>query len=178
MGAQAWWQGHARLERQEDGWETVPRSYEGLLNAFATDYSEVEHGKVSSSEAIHNFFAPNDVYTAPFDNTQVLDHDGLRGRLRSSSYIPAEGAPGYQKMLEELERVFAGMRLVAASSSNTTRRFTSGRLRLERARVFDTLVGVQRNISESLIWGIREQFASAKVVCGRKVSARSHVYYL
>lgn len=80
--------------------------YEGLLNAFGTDYSEVEHGKVSSSEAIRDFFAPNEVHSATFDNMQDFDLPGLGGRLRSSSYIPAEGDPGYREMLEELERVF------------------------------------------------------------------------
>lgn len=80
--------------------------YEALLEAYATDYAEVEHGKVSSPEAIRGFFAPNPLHMATFDNKQVLDHDGLRGRLRSSSYVPAEGEPGHQKMLKELEKVF------------------------------------------------------------------------
>lgn len=80
--------------------------YEAVLETYATDYAEVEHWKVSSPSAIRGFFAPNPVHTATFDNTQVLDHDGLRGRLRSSSYVPAEGEPGHEMMLKELEKVF------------------------------------------------------------------------
>jgi SAM-dependent methyltransferase len=81
-------------------------AYEVLLQAYATDYAEVEHGRERSLEQIRGFFAPNHVYTATFDNSQVLDHDGLFGRLRSSSYVPAEGQPGHHEVLEELERVF------------------------------------------------------------------------
>ena len=81
-------------------------AYEGLLQAYDTDYAEVEHGREGGLEKIRGFFAPNHVYTATFDNRQVLDHDGLLGRLRSSSYVPAQGQPGHHEMLDELERVF------------------------------------------------------------------------
>ena len=81
-------------------------AYERLLETYATDYAEVEHGREGSLEKIRGFFSPNPVHTATFDNRQVLDHDGLLGRLRSSSYMPAEGQPGYREMLDELERVF------------------------------------------------------------------------
>lgn len=88
------------------GGEPFLEAYEGLLQAHATDYAEVEHGKGGSSEAVRGFFAPNPVHTAMFDNRQLLDYEGLRGRLQSSSYVPAEGEPGHREMLKELERVF------------------------------------------------------------------------
>jgi len=94
------------VERPAESWKTVPRRLRRVLNTFATDYSEVEHGKVSSPEATPGFFTPNEVHTATFDNSQDLDHEWLRGRSRSSPYTPAEGEPGHQEMLEELERVF------------------------------------------------------------------------
>jgi SAM-dependent methyltransferase len=81
-------------------------AYERLLKTYATDYAEVEHGRDGSLEKIRGFFAPNPVHTATFDNRQILDRDGLVGRLRSSSYVPAEGQRGYREMLDELERVF------------------------------------------------------------------------
>jgi hypothetical protein len=81
-------------------------AYERLLQEHATDYAQVEHGREGSLEEIRGFFAPNPVHTATFVNKQVLDHDGLLGRLRSSSYVPAEGEPGHREMLDELERVF------------------------------------------------------------------------
>jgi hypothetical protein len=45
--------------------------------------------------------------SARFENVQELDHEGLRSRLLSSSYIPAEGAPRHEEMLAALDRLFA-----------------------------------------------------------------------
>jgi len=81
-------------------------AYERLLETYATDYAEVEHGRKGSLENIRSFFAPNPTNTATFGNRQVLDYDGLLGRLRSSSYVPAEGQPGRREMIDELERIF------------------------------------------------------------------------
>ncbi len=81
-------------------------AYEKLLETYATDYAEVEHGRKGSLENIRSFFAPNPVHTATFENRQVLDCDGLVGRLRSSSYVPPEGQPGHREMIDELERIF------------------------------------------------------------------------
>jgi hypothetical protein len=65
------------------------------------------HGQKGSPENVRDFFAPNPFHTATFDNRQVLDYDGLLGRLRSSSYVPAEGQPGHREMLDELGRIFS-----------------------------------------------------------------------
>jgi ubiquinone/menaquinone biosynthesis C-methylase UbiE len=81
-------------------------AYENLLQTYATDYAVVEHGRKGSVQNICSFFAPNTVHTADFANKQVMDYDGLLGRLRSSSYVPAQGQPGYREMLDELERMF------------------------------------------------------------------------
>ena len=81
-------------------------AYEGLLQAYATDYAEVEHGRKGSMENIRGFFAPNAVHTATFHNEQVLGFDGLLGRLLSSSYVPADGQPGHREMLAALENIF------------------------------------------------------------------------
>jgi SAM-dependent methyltransferase len=81
-------------------------AYEGLLETYATDYAEVEHGRRGSLENVRSFFAPNPVHTGTFSNRQYLDYDGLLGRLRSSSYVPAEGQSGNREMLGELQRIF------------------------------------------------------------------------
>ena len=60
-------------------------AYEKLLETYATDYAEVEHGLMGRLENIRSFFAPNPVNTTTFGNRQVLDYKGLLGRLRSSS---------------------------------------------------------------------------------------------
>jgi SAM-dependent methyltransferase len=81
-------------------------AYEELLETYATDYAEVEHGRRGSLENVRSFFAPNPVHTGTFSNRQYLDYDGLLGRLRSSSYVPAEGRSGNREMLGELQRIF------------------------------------------------------------------------
>jgi SAM-dependent methyltransferase len=81
-------------------------AYEELLETYATDYAEVEHGRRGSLENVRSFFAPNPVHKGTFSNRQYLDYDGLLGRLRSSSYVPAEGQSGNREMLGELQRIF------------------------------------------------------------------------
>ena len=41
-----------------------------------------------------------------FDNEQVLDRDGLKGRLFSITYVPAKDEPGSEEMLREAEKIF------------------------------------------------------------------------
>lgn len=92
-------------DRRKHG-DPFHEAYESLLQTYATDYAEVEHGRKGSLENIRSFFAPNPVHTATFENRQVLDYSGLLGRLSSSSYVPAEGQQGHRQMLDELERIF------------------------------------------------------------------------
>ena len=67
-------------------------------------YQEVRHENVY--ENIAAFFAPNDFRLESFENLQVFDYDGLKGRLLSSSYVPAEGEPRCAEMLNALQLVF------------------------------------------------------------------------
>ena len=78
--------------------------YEGLLLTFGTDYQEVRHENVY--ENIAAFFAPHGFQQTSFENQQVFDYEGLQGRLVSSSYVPAEGQPGFSEMLAALRRLF------------------------------------------------------------------------
>jgi len=41
-----------------------------------------------------------------FPNFQILDFDGLKSRLVSSSYIPAEGQSNYPEMMIALKSLF------------------------------------------------------------------------
>jgi hypothetical protein len=43
---------------------------------------------------------------ATFDNEQVLDLDGFKGRLLSISYVPAEAEPGSEDLLRDVEEIF------------------------------------------------------------------------
>ncbi|MDX6611829.1 MAG: hypothetical protein QOD75_1015 [Blastocatellia bacterium] len=80
------------------------RDYEELLLTYGTDYQEVRHENVY--ESIAAFFAPGHFKHESFENLQIFDFDGLKGRLLSSSYVPAEGQAGCAEMLDALHGVF------------------------------------------------------------------------
>jgi hypothetical protein len=52
------------------------------------------------------FFGSGSFEKTTFDNEQVLDLDGFKGRLLSISYVPAQGEPGSEEMLRNVEEIF------------------------------------------------------------------------
>lgn len=81
-------------------------AYRALLDSFSTDYRQVDHKYVADAPALQRFFAPGSYRIFTFPNNQVLDLDGLVGRLRSTSYVPAPGEPGYEGMLDKAHALF------------------------------------------------------------------------
>ena len=82
-------------------------AYEELLQGLGTDYAEVRHGS-GQGEELAAFFGGADRYrTATYPYAQRLDREGLRGRVLSSSYVPAAGQPGHDTLLADLDEVFA-----------------------------------------------------------------------
>jgi SAM-dependent methyltransferase len=79
------------------------RGYEALLLKYGSDYKEVRHE--ISYKNIGDFFAEKQ-QEASFQNRQVFDFDGLRGRLLSSSYAPDADSPRREPMLRELRKLF------------------------------------------------------------------------
>jgi SAM-dependent methyltransferase len=101
---------------RRDGWvvllwnkriiDTTPflRAYEDLLMQFGTDYVEIRHDRRRPA-VIEQFFR------GPFQKRvlhteQVVDLEGLRGRLLSTSYIPAPDRPEHPAMLHRLDEIF------------------------------------------------------------------------
>lgn len=80
-------------------------AYERLLLEYGTDYREVS-AKYMGEDAISALFGAAEVRSKSFDNEQVFDFDGLRGRLTSSSYAPEPGHPNFAPMMRELEGIF------------------------------------------------------------------------
>lgn len=81
------------------------QAYESLLREFGTDYERVRHESITP-ESLAAFFTPGESKKHVLPNAQLLDRDGLRGRLQSSSYVPQEGNPRYSPMLAALDHVF------------------------------------------------------------------------
>ena len=80
--------------------------YEQLLVTYGTDYHEVKRDGIETVIQMKEFFAPNPLVTRIFPNSQEFDLDGLKGRLLSSSYAPAEGHANHAPMMAELQRIF------------------------------------------------------------------------
>jgi SAM-dependent methyltransferase len=78
--------------------------YERLLLEFGTDYAQVRHDGIAR-ESIAEFLGA-DMMEHNLPNAQVLDYDGLRGRLQSSSYVPAPDDPRSAPMLAALRALF------------------------------------------------------------------------
>jgi SAM-dependent methyltransferase len=79
------------------------REYEALLLQYGTDYKEVRHEQ--SYNNISDFFDGR-FDEAAFPNQQLVDFDGLRGRLLSSSYVPSPEDPRCAPMLHDLQGLF------------------------------------------------------------------------
>lgn len=89
--------------RQLDSTEFL-REYEQFLVNFGTDYSSVTRQKFDKSE-LDEFFQI-EFQEVCFNYSQKFDFEGLKGRTLSSSYIPTEESPNYEKMIGELNRLF------------------------------------------------------------------------
>lgn len=78
--------------------------YEQFLIDNANDYGAVRHDNITDDE-IAAFFKQG-YKKATFDNEQVFDFDGLRGRMFSASYMPAEGTERGRRVEKELRVLF------------------------------------------------------------------------
>ncbi len=79
--------------------------YEKLQERFGIDYKRVKDAYPEMPH-LRNFFSESHFSSRDLPNEQVLDWEGLRGRLRSSSFAPTEDHPNYAPMMAELERIF------------------------------------------------------------------------
>lgn len=90
-------------ERQLD---TTPflKGYEEILKKYGTDYEKVRHDHLD--EKIFEVFFQTEFSQKTFLNVQTVDFAGLKGRMLSSSYMPAEGTDVFEPMIIELRDLF------------------------------------------------------------------------
>ncbi len=80
-------------------------AYEEFLHRNGTNYWKVRH-KTFDQNCLKSFFGHERFKLRTFENFQVFDRSGLKGRVLSSSYIPAENQPGYDSMMKALNLLF------------------------------------------------------------------------
>lgn len=82
------------------------QEYEQILHNFTDNYGGVSERNILD-ENIAAFFAPQPMQLRVFENVQVFDFEGLKGRALSSCYSPAPGDPRHQPFLAALADLFA-----------------------------------------------------------------------
>ncbi|MGH9615826.1 MAG: class I SAM-dependent methyltransferase [Acidobacteriaceae bacterium] len=80
--------------------------YEAILNEFGTDYRKVQSAHLTE-DRLRKFFSPSPMCRRSLGNAQVLDLEGLQGRVLSSSYMPGKGHPRYPRLQQEIAALFA-----------------------------------------------------------------------
>jgi len=91
-------------ERKKDA-TPFHRDYENLLRTYGTDYTRVA-ASYPERMRMEDFFGPGTFQHRSFATEQKFDFDGLRGRLMSASYAPAQGHPNHEPMIAALKRLF------------------------------------------------------------------------
>jgi SAM-dependent methyltransferase len=81
------------------------REYEALLLKFGTDYTLINHTHIQDS-SLAELYEPTTYRFASFENSQLVDFEGLRGRFDSSSYVPSPEAANYSEAIEALRDIF------------------------------------------------------------------------
>lgn len=99
--------GHVALIWNERQLDSTPflAEYEQFLLKYATDYTNVRHENVDKLR-LADFFRTG-YESAVFVNVQIFDYEGLKGRMLSASYMPAESDAVYGEMDKELRQLFA-----------------------------------------------------------------------
>jgi ubiquinone/menaquinone biosynthesis C-methylase UbiE len=82
------------------------KEYESLLNNFGTDYKIVNHKNIDKN-ILDRFFGKGNYQEKVFNNQQLFDLEGVKGRLMSSSYAPSDTDPRHKPMMIELENIFS-----------------------------------------------------------------------
>jgi len=80
-------------------------AYEATLRDYVPEYGVLNHMNLTDSD-IAAFFDHGHMELLRFDNSQQLTFSGLLGRLKSSSYCPAEDSPQYPSLVAALATLF------------------------------------------------------------------------
>ncbi len=100
--------------------------YEALLREFGTDYHDVRHDGMEPG-ALETFFG-GPVRRRTLPHRQVLGCEGLKGRLRSTSYVPSPEHDRHRAMLTALRGLFEEHQVGARVTMEYDTEIYTGRL--------------------------------------------------
>ncbi len=80
------------------------KEYENTLFDNIEEYKFANHRNIRESD-LSDFFFPKTMNKICIDNKQILDMQGLKGRLLSSSYCPKSGRH-YDMLMKKIEKIF------------------------------------------------------------------------
>jgi SAM-dependent methyltransferase len=81
-------------------------AYREVVHRNSTESLEGRHSLDRQVQAVLQFFAPSRVARYALSSGQSFDFEALVGRVRSASYAPNPGDPRYDRLVEELRRIF------------------------------------------------------------------------
>lgn len=91
--------------RRDVSGSTFAMEYEALLHAFAPDYKDVGHRKLTADD-FAAFFANGEYKRTEYANEQWISLPELIGRASSSSYTPAPGTNAHDLFTQALTSLF------------------------------------------------------------------------
>lgn len=79
--------------------------YDELIRRHCPSYDGLPSAKITQDD-LADFLAPGSLQFSEFDNTKLMDRDGLIGRLLSCSYALKPQDSGYDAMLNDINALF------------------------------------------------------------------------
>jgi SAM-dependent methyltransferase len=107
------------------------RGYEDILLKYGTDYTSVRESYPRGHD-MQSFFLGEEFLHRTMPNVELLDWDGLAGRLRSGSYVPQEGHANFAPMMDALRELFRAHQESGCARWEYTTHLYAGRLPNER----------------------------------------------
>jgi len=80
-------------------------AFEALLREHGRDY-EGTSKRWDMGGGLARLYGPDGYGEARLDNHQLLDWEGLKGRVASASYAPVAGDPGHEEMTADLRALY------------------------------------------------------------------------
>jgi ubiquinone/menaquinone biosynthesis C-methylase UbiE len=81
------------------------KEYEALLHKHGTDYKEVSRKWAGTEAGLDELYGDHHWKHATFQNDQLMDKEGMLGRLLSSSYVPNSGE-ALEKMIADFSDLY------------------------------------------------------------------------